>query len=177
VAKEWGPDAQKAFEGVKHALTHAPVLVLPDFQAAQKDTPFEVVTDASLTGIGAVLLQGGRPIAFESKKFSPAERNYNTWQRELLGMIALKVWRCYLDHALKVWRCYLEELPFVLVTDHHSNTAFDGGARTPALQVHGPAEVAAQAAALEQYARFLRAQSRGGAGESFAAQAASRAAS
>jgi len=115
VAKNWSPEAQSAFEGVKDALTHAPVLVLPDFVAAQKDKPFEVVADASLTGIGAVLLQEGHPIAFESKKFSPAERNYDTSQRELLATI----------HALRVWRCYLEGLPFVLVTDHHPNTAFE----------------------------------------------------
>ena len=74
-----------------------------------------MVADASLTGIGAVLLQDGRPIAFEIKKFTPAERNYDTSQRELLATI----------HALKVWRCYLEGMPFVLVTDHHPNTFFE----------------------------------------------------
>ena len=115
VAKGWNPTTQQAFEGVKHALTHAPVLVLPDFAAAQKDKPFEVIADASLTGVGAVLLQDGRPIAFESKKFSSAERNYDTSQRELLATI----------HALRVWRCCLEGLPFTLVTDHHPNTAFE----------------------------------------------------
>lgn len=51
----------------------------------------------TLHGIGAVLLQGGRPIPFGSKKFSPAEKNYDTSQRELLAII----------HALKQWRCYV----------------------------------------------------------------------
>lgn len=115
VQKLWSTEAQHAFDGVKWALTHAPVLVLPDFDAAAKHTPFEVVADASLHGIGAVLLQGGRPIAFESKKFSPAEKNYDTSQRELLALI----------HALKTWRCYLEGVPFKLVTDHHPNTFFE----------------------------------------------------
>jgi hypothetical protein len=115
VARDWNPKAQAAFEGVKYALTHAPVLVLPDFAAAQKDQPFEVIADASGGGIGAVLLQGGRPIAFESKKFTPAELNYDTSQKELLATI----------HALRTWRCYLAGVPFILVTDHHPNTAFE----------------------------------------------------
>lgn len=115
VVRDWDKAAQTAFDGVKHVLTRAPVLALPDFQAAVKDEPFEVVADASLHGIGAVLLQGKRPIAFESKKFSPAEKNYDTSQRELLAVI----------HALKVWRCYLEGAPFTLVTDHHPNTFFE----------------------------------------------------
>lgn len=115
VSKDWSPAAQAAFEGVKWALTHAPVLVLPDFNAVHTSKPFEVVADASLHGVGAVLLQGGRPIAFESKKFTPAESNYDTSQRELLALI----------HALKIWRCYLEDVPFILVTDHHPNTFFE----------------------------------------------------
>ena len=44
---------------------------------------FEVVSDASLLIAGAVLLQGGKPIAFDSKKFSPAEKNYTTGEQEL----------------------------------------------------------------------------------------------
>jgi transposase InsO family protein len=115
VARDWGQKAQSAFEGVKFALTHAPVLVLPDFKAALEDKPFEVIADACGTGIGAVLLQGGHPIAFESRKFTPAELNYDTSQKELLATI----------HALRTWRCYLAGVPFVLVTDHHPNTAFE----------------------------------------------------
>lgn len=71
--------------------------------------------DASGGDIGAVLLQGGRPIAFESKQFTPAEWNYDTSQKELLATI----------HALRTWRCYLAGVPFILVTDHHPNTAFE----------------------------------------------------
>jgi hypothetical protein len=115
VAKDWSPAAQIAFEGVKYALTNAPVLVLPDFKAAQAGKPFEVVADASKEGVGAVLLQDGHPIAFESKKFTPAEANYDTSHKELLATI----------HALRTWRCYVKGVPFVLVTDHHPNTAFE----------------------------------------------------
>ena len=100
---KWTPQCQQAFESVKHTMTHAPVLAMPDFKK-----PFEVICDASVNGVGAVLMQDGHPIAYESKKFTPAERNYATGQQELLGVI----------HALKSWRCFLEGIPFTLVTDH-----------------------------------------------------------
>ncbi len=67
----WLERCQKAFEDTKQALTSSPVLVLPDYSRH-----FEVVCEASITGIGAVLIQEGRPVAFDSKKLSPAERNY-----------------------------------------------------------------------------------------------------
>jgi hypothetical protein len=63
----WTDACDQAFAALKHALTHAPVLALPDFTK-----PFEVVSDASLHGTGAVLFQEGRPIAFTSKKFRVA---------------------------------------------------------------------------------------------------------
>jgi len=107
----WCANCQKAFEEVKHALTHAPVLALPDFSK-----PFEVSCDASIQGLGAVLLQEGRPIAYESRKLIPAEVRYTTGEQELLAVV----------HALKVWRCYLEGPLFTVITDHnplvHLNT-------------------------------------------------------
>ncbi|CAI7770301.1 unnamed protein product [Closterium sp. NIES-53] len=106
---EWTPQCQKAFEKVKHKLTNAPVLVLPNPQK-----PYEVVTDASMVGLGAVLLQEGRPVAFESRKLSPAEQRYTTTEQELLAVV----------HALRTWRCYLEGVEFVVTTDHCPNTYF-----------------------------------------------------
>jgi hypothetical protein len=107
----WTDACQQAFERIQHALTHAPVLALPDF-----NKPFEVTCDASVEGIGAVLTQDGRPLAFESRKLSPPERNYTTGEQELLAVV----------HALKLWRCYLEGPHFTVVTDHnplvHLNT-------------------------------------------------------
>ena len=69
----WTKQCQESFDGVKYALTHAHVLSLPIFGER-----FEVICDASLLGIRAVLLQNGRPIAFESRKLTPAEKNYTT---------------------------------------------------------------------------------------------------
>lgn len=102
----WGQAQQRAFDGVKFALTNPPVLTLPDFLKG-----FEVITDASLFGTGAVLLQDGKPVAYASAKFSPAERNYTTGEQELLGVV----------RALQEWRCYLEggEGEVTLVTDHN----------------------------------------------------------
>ena len=104
----WTEECDEAFQWIKEALTTAPVLALPD-----PHEPFEVITDASDFAIGAILLQHGRPVAFESRKLIPAERNYVTTERELLAVV----------HALKLWRCYLEGVKFTVVTDHEPNTA------------------------------------------------------
>ena len=80
---------------------------MPDFER-----PFEVVADASDLALGAVLLQERHPIAFESKKFTPAELNYSMTEKELAASV----------HAVRVWRCYLEGSRFTLVTDHCPNT-------------------------------------------------------
>lgn len=100
----WREEHDAAFKGLKEALTTAPVLAMPDFSK-----PFEVRSDASLLGTGAVLMQDDRPVAYHSKRFTSAERNYGTGEQELLGVI----------HALDAWRCYLEGSKVKLVTDHH----------------------------------------------------------
>lgn len=111
VAWDWNEKCQEAFEWVKHALSTAPVLKLPE-----PDKPFTVVTDASEVGLGAVLLQDGRPVAYESRKLKPAEKNYTTTEKEMLGVV----------HAMRTWRCYLEGGGEILIlTDHNPNTYFD----------------------------------------------------
>jgi hypothetical protein len=104
---QWDDACQAAFDGLKAALCTAPVLAMPNM-----DRPFEIVSDASVHGTGAVLMQDGRPVAYESKKFSGAEYNYDTGEQELLGVI----------HALKAFRCYVEGNEFRLVTDHQPLT-------------------------------------------------------
>lgn len=100
---EWCSRHDQAFQAVRRAVTSAPVLTLP-----VQDQPFELVCDASLLGTGAVLLQGGRPVAFRSAKFSPAERNYTTGDQEFLAVF----------QALKEWRCYCEGADLTIVSDH-----------------------------------------------------------
>ena len=75
---------------------------------------YEVVTDASDTALGAVLLQEGHPIAYASKKMIPAELNYSTTEQELLASV----------FAVQLWRCYLEGSKFWLVMDHYPNMYF-----------------------------------------------------
>ena len=69
----WGPTQEESFNKLKYCLTHAPVFTLPNF-----DKTFEIECDASGTRIGAVLTQGGRPVAFFSEKLSGAALNYPT---------------------------------------------------------------------------------------------------
>mgnify|MGYP006280086663 CR=1 FL=1 len=103
----WGTDHQHAFDTLKTKLTTAPVLILPD-----PTLPFHLNVDASDFALGAVLSQdqgkGLQPIAYESRKLNPAERNYPIHDREMLAIV----------HALRVWRHYLEGPPVLGITDH-----------------------------------------------------------
>jgi hypothetical protein len=82
----WTPACEEGFQGLKAALTDAPVLQAPD-----PYLPYKLVTDASGYGMGAVLLQNDLPIAYLSKRFSPAEMNYSVSEQELCATIfALK---------------------------------------------------------------------------------------
>lgn len=103
----WRPNALAAFHALKQALSNPPVTALP-----VPDEPFTVYTDASDLGTGAVLLQCGRVVAYDSQKYNSAESRYSVGEKELLA-----VWK-----ALKKWRCYLEGTEFTVVTDHKPNT-------------------------------------------------------
>ena len=71
--EQWNEACDKAFQGLKDALCQAPTLAHPDFTK-----PFEVWADASIVGVGAVLMQDGHPVAYLSKKLTPADVNYTT---------------------------------------------------------------------------------------------------
>ncbi|XP_073526476.1 uncharacterized protein [Phyllobates terribilis] len=102
---QWGTSQEEAFQELKARLTEAPLLVLPDFTR-----PFEVECDASGVGIGGVLMQGGKPIAFFSEKLKGATLNYSTYDKELYALF----------RVLKTWQHYLWPNEFVLHTDHES---------------------------------------------------------
>jgi hypothetical protein len=107
---EPGEEALLCFKAIKTLLMEPPLLVYPN-----PDLPYELISDASITGCGAVLTQLGKPIAYFSSRFSSAERNYTTGEQEMLGIIK----------ALKEWRCYLEgHTDITLVTDHNPLTFF-----------------------------------------------------
>ncbi|KAL1269301.1 hypothetical protein QQF64_031590 [Cirrhinus molitorella] len=81
----WGPTEEEAFRAIKAALTSEPVLRAPDFNC-----PFLLQTDASDTGLGAVLSQiqddEEHPVIFISRKLTSAERRYATVEREALAV-------------------------------------------------------------------------------------------
>ena len=104
--------ALDAFHLLKAALTTTPVLAIP---FTGPDATFELYTDASGKGLGAVLLQdqgkGPQPVCYESRKLIPAECNYPVHEQELLAVVyACKKFRHYLDGCKH----------FKLYTDHHS---------------------------------------------------------
>ena len=83
----WSTDCDKAFQELKSKLSTAPVLAILDPAA-----PLELITDSCGFGIGAVLMQNSRPVAFYSRKMTDPERNYVNHEQELLAaIVALKV--------------------------------------------------------------------------------------
>ena len=113
---EWTEECQRAFDDLKKQFTEEPVLMMPD-----QTRPFQIETDASKYATGAVLTQldsnGDRhPISFISKTFSPAERNYEIYDRELLAII----------QALEEWQHYIQGSPHttIMLSDHKNLTYY-----------------------------------------------------
>ncbi|GLC38245.1 hypothetical protein PLESTM_000703600 [Pleodorina starrii] len=121
------PAAVSAFHALHDALTSAPALIIP--QTGPSAT-FTLYTDASILGIGAVLLQERdnalHPVAFESRKLNRHEANYPIHELELLAVV----------HAVRKFRCYLEGCHFTLCTDHDTLQRFFTQKDLPRRQAH-----------------------------------------
>ncbi|GKB22499.1 putative reverse transcriptase domain-containing protein [Tanacetum coccineum] len=88
----WGDKQEAAFQLLKQKLCSAPILDLPE---GSKD--FIVYCNASIKGMGAVLMQREKMIAYASRHLKIHEKNYTTHDLELGAvMFALKIWRHYL---------------------------------------------------------------------------------
>ena len=105
VAFKWREAQDKAFEELKMKLTTTPLLALLDFGKT-----FEIECDASGVGIGGVLVQERRPIAYFSEKLSGPTLNYSVYDKELYAL----VW------SLETWQHYLVPKEFVIHSDHES---------------------------------------------------------
>jgi hypothetical protein len=106
-----------AFNTPKTALQSSPVLALPDFSQ-----PFCIETDASGSGVGAVLMQNSHPIAYVSKALGPKTRGLSTYEKEYLAILL----------AVQQWRQFLQFGEFIVKTDQRSLAhIFDQRLHTP----------------------------------------------
>nr|GFC00230.1 reverse transcriptase [Tanacetum cinerariifolium] len=101
----WNEEREKSFEELKQRLVSAPVLTLPSGSGG-----FQIYSDASKKGLGCVLMQHGKVIAYASRQLKTYEENYPTHDLELAAVV----------FALKIWRHYLYGESCDVFTDHKS---------------------------------------------------------
>ncbi|GKC07771.1 reverse transcriptase domain-containing protein, partial [Tanacetum coccineum] len=102
---DWGDKAETTFQLIKQKLCSAPILALPE---GSED--FIAYCDASIKGLGAVLMQREKVIAYASRQLKIHEKNYTTHDLELGAVV----------FALKIWRHYLYGTKCTMFTDHKS---------------------------------------------------------
>ncbi|GJS76013.1 reverse transcriptase domain-containing protein, partial [Tanacetum coccineum] len=102
---DWSDKAETAFQLIKHKLCSAPILALPE-----GNEDFIAYCDASIKGLGAVLMQREKVIAYASRQLKLHEKNYTTHDLELGAVV----------FALKIWRHYLYGTKCTVFTDHKS---------------------------------------------------------
>ena len=96
---------QEEFQELKTRLTTTPILTLPDIHQN-----FIVYCDASRQGLGCILMQDDKVVAYASRQLKKHEENYPTHDFELATVV----------HALKIWRQYLIGNKCEIFTDHKS---------------------------------------------------------
>ena len=104
-AFKWTTEHTAAIQALKDKLVNYVTLQIPD-----TNKPYVLKTDASGYAVGAVLEQDGKPLGFLSKKMSPAEQRYSTYDQELLALI----------RALEKWRRLLLTADVTVYTDHRA---------------------------------------------------------
>ncbi|KAA3484405.1 reverse transcriptase [Gossypium australe] len=107
---EWSDKCQKSFDQLKSLLTEAPVLTQPE-----SGKKFVIYSDASLNGLGCVLMQEGKVVAYASRQLKPHEKNYPTHDLELAVIV----------FALNIWRHYLFGVKCHVFSDHRTNVVAD----------------------------------------------------
>ena len=105
VSFDWNDKCEESFQELKKRLTTAPVLITP--VSGEKYTVF---CDASRVGLGCVLMQRGRVVAYASRQLKKHEENYPTHDLELAAVV----------FALKLWRHYLYGESLEVFSDHKS---------------------------------------------------------
>ncbi|KAL0537102.1 hypothetical protein IC582_026072 [Cucumis melo] len=101
----WSKACEDSFQSLKQKLVTAPVLTVPDGSGS-----FVIYSDASKKGLGCVLMQQGKVVAYASRQLKSHEQNYPTHDLELAAMV----------FALKIWRHYLCGEKIQIFTDHKS---------------------------------------------------------
>ena len=102
---EWSEKCLVSFDKLKGFLTKAPVLTQPTY-----GKEYVIFSDASLNGLGCVLMQEGKVVAYGSRQLKPHEKNYPAHDLELAAIV----------FALKIWRHYLYGEKYFIYTDHKS---------------------------------------------------------
>ena len=102
---DWDDRCKEVFQELKRRLTSAPILIFPD-----RGQGYTVYCDASRDGLGCVLMQSGRVVAYGSRQLKNHEQNYHTHDMELAAVV----------FAMKIWCHYLYGEQFEVYLDHKS---------------------------------------------------------